>query len=174
MKAPYWGMFSGLFSVEESARLVGEANAVGFQPGTHSDGSHRDHVEICMLTEDHPVAAEWIASVRTCATILGELWRVKVWPEHLRYLQVSHWRPGSDHYHYHCDHDTRGILPFDRKFSLYASLCEGGGLEIDEIGLVNCNTGDALAFTSIVQHAVPQTDHERYSMVAWVPGPAWT
>ena len=171
---PWWSMHGGAFRHEDCQALIDGAHASGFIPGTYSDGTHRPNVSVCFMGRDCCLpAAMWIEAFEKCAPMVAGIHGISVWPDKLETIQVSRWQPG-DSYGHHVDHDVTGILPYERKLSLYVSLTEGGGLEVEKLGLVRCGTGDMLAFSSIVSHAAhQQIEGERYSVVAWIPGPAW-
>ena len=174
-RGPNWTMMAGLFTPADCRALLTEAHFKGWRAGTYSNGAVRPNVSVCFMYGENLVAMEWLDALQRQARILGELFRVEVWPERLHSIQLSHWRPGGDHYHYHTDHDSTGLLEMDRKLSIYVSLYENGGLEIAGSGMIACQTGDALAFSGMVNHASPKReDGHRYSLVAWVPGPSWT
>ena len=171
---PYWMMAGGVFSQEDCHALIDLAIEKGFQPGTYSDGSERGNVAVRFLTgDDGPVAAGWIEAFMRISEMFAAAFSLDVTPRGLESLQVSRWKEG-DGYGMHVDHDIRNILSMDRKLSLYASLTNGGGLEVDKLGHLHCGVGDVLAFPAIVSHAAPvQAEGERYSVVAWIPGPDW-
>ena len=171
---PYWMLAANAYKPEDCAALIETANTKGWLDGTYSDGTKRDNVSVCFLEQgDYEVSDGWIESFRMTARILAPIFGVHVHEELLTSIQISRWREG-DHYGMHKDHDTSGRLSNDRKLSLYASLSDNGGLDIDKVGHMRCNTGDALYFNSLVSHAAPkQETGERFSVVAWVPGPDW-
>lgn len=156
----------------DCAELVQAATQVGFRAGTYADGSERGNVEVCFLNEENPVARSWIRQLRQASAIVARIHQVEVRPEDLFSVQISHWRPG-DHYGWHPDHDPSGTLEADRKLTIYVNLAGPGGLEIDKVGLINCGPGDALIINSLVSHAAPKLWTDRYSLVAWIPGPNW-
>ena len=171
---PWWMMAGGAFKVEACNALIDLCETKGWVPGTYSDGRERPNVSVRFLTEDDgEVAKRWLEAFRDCSPRIAAEFGITVWAEKLQSIQVSKWTPG-DKYGHHIDHDVRGILDNDRKLSLYVSLTEGGGLEVESLGLIRCGTGDLMAFPAIVSHAAPeQVEGERYSVVAWIPGPDW-
>ncbi len=176
MSGPIWMLCHRLFTPEECQALIAEADRLGWEHGTYADGTRRENVSVCFLEyspHDRPVARAWIEKLRAHAASLATVFGLQVWPEKLWSLQLSYWAPG-DHYGYHADHDPTGVLPLDRKLSIFVSLSEGGVLGLDRTGPVTCQTGDALIFPSFLSHEAPATEHQRWSMVAWIPGPDWT
>ncbi len=172
---PWWCLTAGLFHRADCARLLAAAEAQGWQPGTYADGSRRDHVTVCFLNDGEvEIVTAVIARLREHAAVLARLFRVDVWPQQLTSIQVARYRPG-DHYSYHRDNDeTQRALPADRKLSIYVSLSASGGIDIEGIGPIHCNVGDALIYSGLVTHAAPmQEAGERHSFVAWIPGPRW-
>ena len=169
---PYWIMLARFLRRDECDQIVRIADEKGWRAGTFADGSFRDNVSVCFLKPGElPDAFPRIVDrMKPIAAMLG----IDVWPEKLESVQVSKWGEG-DNYGWHSDNDnTGGTHSIDRKLSLYVSLSPGGGLEIDKSGLVNCRTGDALAFSGHVGHKAPkQETGERHSLAAWIPGPRW-
>lgn len=172
-RRPYWGLLASLWTQEECNALVQEAASAGWHPGTYADGRPRDHVQVRFLDAAFPTTRYWIEKIRRHAVPLAELFGVDIDPAGLVALQVSRWGPG-DHYGHHFDHDSTGNLVLERKLTIYTALSPGGGLDISGPGLVRCHTGDTLCFNALASHAAPpQTEGERFSVVAWVPGPHW-
>ena len=172
---PYWMMAGGVFRQEDCDALVGLAADLGFGNGTYSDGRKRGNVAVRFLTrDDGPIAAGWIEAFIRISEVFAAAFSIDIEPEGIESLQISRWQEG-DGYGMHVDHDTRNILSRDRKLSLYSALsANGGGLEVDRLGHVQCQVGDVLAFPAMVPHAAPvQGEGERYSVVAWIPGPDW-
>lgn len=158
MKAPYWGLLTGAWSAEACAGLLAEAESSGWRPGTYADGTTRPNVLVAFLNEaSGPVSRAWLKQLRDRSVQLAGLWGVTVEPAGLVQLQISRWGLG-DHYGMHADHDATGNLGIARKLSIYVSLADGGGLEVDKVGHVRCNTGDCLVFSALTQHAVPALD----------------
>lgn len=94
----------------------------------------------------------------------------------LEKLQLTHYREG-DHYGWHQD---SGPGEFSvRKLSLVVQLSkpeeyEGGELEFLSKSKAPSEQGDIVLFPSYNAHQVtPVTKGERYSLVAWVRGPAF-
>lgn len=168
---PHWLMISPIIHPQECSQIVDVAERAGFGSGTYSDGSFRDHVNVCFLPVGAcPAFGRIVDRIPPIARLLG----IDVWPDRLGKVQISRWSEG-DHYGMHKDHEESGReLEWDRKLSLYVSLSQGGGLEISKVGRVNCGVGEAIAFSSLVMHAAPmQEEGIRYSAVMWVPGPRW-
>ena len=171
---PYWTLMARSAPASDCQALIELVNELGWQGAAYADGRPRGNVTVRHLQDgDGPVAREWLAAFRQMAALYAPAFGVDVSPENLTSFQVSRWREG-DHYEMHADHDASGNLAVDRKMSLYVALSPGGGLEVHGVGKIHCNTGDALAFASYVNHGAPvQGPGERFSAVAWVPGPDW-
>ena len=163
-------MLSRFLHPDECAAIIARAHETGWKEAMFFDGRLRG-TSVCFLSVSTPPLRRITGRIAPIAELLG----MEVWPDELKDAQISRWRHGQ-HYDWHMDHDPSGVrLPWDRKLSLYVSLSEEGGLDIDSAGFVKCQTGDALAFASHTLHKRPASDDktERYSLVAWVPGPRW-
>jgi len=171
---PRWLLVARLLGRAECRDAIRAADDLGWRSGTYADGTERPNVAVCFLGEDDspPGLYDRIRDIsRPAADILGG---ILIAPNLLDSIQVSRWRQG-DHYGHHRDHDPREEFPrADRKLSVYISLSDGGGLDIDGTGLIRANAGDSIIMSSITTHAAPvQGEGERHSVVAWVPGPRW-
>ena len=170
---PPWIMVSKMLHPTECEMLMIDAEDQGYRPGTYADGSFRDNVSVSFIEKDRVVPEIWGKLCdygERCAAMLG----IAVWTGRAESLQISKWGPG-DKYGWHKDHDDTGVLlACDRKLTMYISLTEGGGLHLDQTGMVHCGTGDALVFSAQLSHAAPeQKEGERISTVLWIPGPRW-
>ena len=121
-----------------------------------------------------PFFDEWLTRMRTHARTFGRLFDVAISSSRLTSMQFSRFQVG-DHYGPHKDHDeSQQHVAMDRKLSIWVSLTDGAKLGISNVGDVRANAGDAIVFTGLCGHWAPeQKDGERYSCVAWVPGPRW-
>ena len=172
---PRWILLSGWLSFLECDRVLAFLNEGEWRAGTYSDGTKRDNVNVQFHnTKETPIMQFLWDRIKQTASTTANILKVDINPEMHEFAQFSRWRKG-DHYSMHTDNDASNrTLEYDRKVSLYCSLTDGGGLQLDKEGIVRCNKGDALIITGIMPHAAPvQEDGERISMVAWVLGPRW-
>ena len=149
--------------------MIADGERIGWTRGTIVDGTPSRNSKVAFTD------TEWIVDrFRQIAIKCAPIIDVEIYPEHLKTVQLGRYKAPNEDYGKHIDHDTsRRNLKYDRKLSLVAALSDGGGLEIDDIGLIRLNAGDVLAFNSITDHAAPAMDHDRYTAVAWIPGPPW-
>ena len=155
--------------------MVKVVDEKGWQDGTFADGKLRKNVNVNFMEEGgDPFYDVWLSRMRRHAATFGQLFDVDVEPSRLTSMQFSRYRVG-DHYGIHCDNDeTQKNVGFDRKISIWVSLSDNASLGISHSGDVRANTGDAIIFTGLCHHWAPeQKEGERYSCVAWVPGPRW-
>lgn len=169
-KPPYYLMLGEALHKQECEQIINLARAEGWEKGTIIDGSPVRNSSVRFLYQP-----QWILDrMKQLAVHAGPLLGLEVWPELLESVQIGRYLPPSEDYDWHVDHDpTRRHVTHDRKLSLVGSLCEGGFLEIKDVGPIRLNTGDFLAFGGNVSHMAPPLEYKRYTMVAWIPGPPW-
>ena len=168
-KPPYYLLLGEALHRQECEQIVEIASAEGWEQGTIIDGTPSRNSSVRFLR------TPWILDrMRQFVAHAGPLLGLDVSPELLESVQIGRCLPPSEDYGWHVDHDpSRRHVEHDRKLSLVGALSDGGGLEIDDIGRINLNAGDLLAFGGNVSHMAPPMDHERYTIVAWIPGPPW-
>ena len=168
-KPPYYALLGEYLHRDECGRIIERARAEGWQKGTIIDGTPSRNSSVRFLSDD------WILDrMRQLAVTCGPLLGLDVWPDLLASVQIGRYLPHSEDYGWHVDHDpTRRHVEHDRKLSLVGALSDGGALELDGVGRIALNAGDMLAFGGNVSHMAPPLEHKRYTIVAWIPGPAW-
>ncbi len=168
-KPPYWVMLSEVLQRSECTSIIELAKQIGFDQGTIVTGEKVRNSTVAWLRDP-----AYLQRIRDIATAVAPILRLDCSPELLQSLQIGHYKAESEDYKWHVDHDpTRRNLQHDRKLSLVAALTDGGCLEISDVGVIKLNAGDMLAFPGIVSHQAPPMPHERYTLVAWIPGPPW-
>ena len=168
-KPPYYLLLGECLHRTECEQIIEIARAEGWEKGTIIDGSPSRNSSVRFLR------VPWIVDrVRKLAATAGPMLGLDVWPELLESVQIGRYLPPSEDYGWHVDHDpSRRHVPHDRKLSLVGALSDGGCLEVKDVGRLNLNAGDFLAFGANVSHMAPPLDYKRYTIVAWIPGPPW-
>ena len=168
-KPPYYILMGEALHRQECERIIALARERGWSRGVEVDGKTPRNSSV-MFTDDAGV----LERMRQIAKHAGPLLGLDVWPHLLASVQLGRYRPPQESYGWHVDHDpTRRHVEHDRKLSLVGALSDGGALELSGIGRMNLNAGDMLAFGGNVSHMAPALDHERFTIVAWIPGPPW-
>ena len=168
-KPPFYLLMGEALHRAECSRIIQTATDAGWTRGTIVDGTPSRNSSVRFLTDD------WLLErIRGIARHAAPLLDIAITPELLASVQIGRYLPPSEDYGWHVDHDpSRRHLEHDRKLSIVGALSDGGCLEISGVGRINLNAGDLLAFSGIVSHMAPPLDHERYTLVAWLPGPPW-
>ena len=167
-KPPYWVMLGEALHQQECERIIQMGRAGGWQVGTIIDGTPSRNSSV------HFTSDEWLLKrMRGLATRVAPLLGIDIWPEKLASVQLGRYLPPSEDYGWHVDHDpSRRHVEYDRKLSLVGALSPSS-LEIAGVGVIKMNAGDFLAFGGNVSHQAPPMEQKRYTIVAWIPGPAW-
>ena len=168
-KPPYWILMREALQRDECEDIIRLAKEIGFDQGTIVTGEKVRNSTVAWLRH-----LDYLQRIRDIADGIAPALRLHIDSSLLESLQIGHYAAENEDYKWHVDHDpTRRNLKHDRKLSLVAALTDGGCLEISGDGRIALNAGDMLAFPGIVSHQAPPMKHERYTLVAWIPGPAW-
>ena len=168
-KPPYYILMGEALHRQECDRIIERARGEGWDKGTIIDGTASRNSSVRFLNDD------WLLDrMRQMAIFAGPLLGIDVQPELLASVQIGRYLPPNEDYGWHVDHDpSRRHVQHDRKLSLVGALSDGGCLELKDIGRLQLNAGDMLAFGGNVSHMAPPLDYKRYTIVAWIPGPPW-
>lgn len=92
----------------------------------------------------------------------------------LRRFHATRWDVGKTYGRHHDSDLFKRQNHRDTKLSFYVSLCDAGGLHLDQIGWIPCDKGDALAFMAFTNHSInDKREQPRHSLVSWFEGPRW-
>ena len=166
-RPPLYLLLGRLLTADECGEIVGGVSPDQWQRGTTFHGGGRN-ADICWLTDER-----WISRMTSAAQGAAKVLDLDIAPTGIQSLQLGRYQPGED-YGWHIDHDvSREVVVPDRKLSIVVSLTQGGGLDLDYVGRVTLNAGDAIAFSSLLRHQAPAMEYPRNTLVAWISGPRW-
>lgn len=180
---PPFLMVGKFFTPTQCQELIKHAYTVGWKESTVLGGKtdgirHSDVVFISGETYQN----HWVRNlITTRSAAISDLMGIACAPEHIESVQISMYNEGG-YYDWHTDHAAGGHYDlghpgFDRKISLVVALDESvdGGLELENVGMIRLNPGDAIVFSALSRHRAPtQNEGVRHSMAIWIPGPRWT
>ena len=110
--------------------------------------------------------------IRARATEASGLLDIEIQAEAIESIQVSIYEKG-DYYNSHQDVDPmRFGMPNDRKMTLIFAMSGVHTVQVANREIV-LGLGDMLAFAAWQNHACPELDCDRTSLVVWCPGPNW-
>ena len=155
-------------SGDECRELMGQVRGGAWEPPTVLGGSAEERTSMIQWVRD----ARWLTRLRDIGRQAALVLDVDVDPDAMVSLQVSRYSAGGQ-YSWHTDHDaSRTVVP-DRKVSVVVALEDDGRLELQHLGAMRINAGDALAFPSTTRHRRPPAPATHHSLAAWIPGPRW-
>lgn len=152
----------------ECSQLIALAEEREWRPATVLHGDPGIRTSTIQWVAD----GRWLRRVQAIGEQAAAALQVDVWPRSMATIQISRYAAGQS-YGWHVDHDTERTVGSDRKVSIVISLSDNGCLELDHIGRMRLNLGDALAFASVLRHRRPAPASTQYSVAGWLPGPRW-
>ena len=162
----------GILTEIECNQLISDCNSKGWSEPTIIGGKLKDFRDASVCFIDHkPTQNIIMEHAKGIADALG----IDIY-DNAPVLQVSKYSVGG-HYDWHIDYVmSRSSRPPYRKMSLVMALDNSlySGVELDSVGVIKLNPGDACLFSSLLRHRAPmQEDGFRHSLAVWVEGPNW-